>query len=1494
MIIKRFNRNILLLLFIIFFLKTYAEEGCVVNNTFPLTGCKYCKSGYGYDETTQTCSKCSKGEYSKGGRTPCRSCSTFGFCSSLEIHNETQNQNEREIKCPYFSENEGSEMCEYCPIGKYVDLERTNCFECPSFCLECESGLKGGKCIRCQRGFGFDEKNQKCVECDKSKGEYSNGTTKCLSRKNNNVFLYVSHDEDNGDENELYTFNYCAENCKICHGQECIECVNGTTLNKETNTCQGTVLQVDTNEENECKKRKENERVIIGEKCFKCEDITQHCSECSIVDENKMTLKCTKCQEPFILQNGMCIPCSRNKHYENGECKMNKPGCVHQIGNTCFECSNGLFLTNGRCIVQKNCDIVSDSTCDKCTGDNSLTTNGICSTSQNCVYTKDKECLVCQENYQVNQQNNQCVNFTNCLRNREEYCLKTEDTFLVNMKNGKLIDCGTNNGICIAPHGEDVKLYPEIKNKIDLKCGNDYYMGSNKVLCKQSNKIKSTGELDNSIQSKCIKTNNSDCIQCAKGYYLYEGECILIENENCLHQTYNHCNNYYKNCDERKQKDQRLQYCLECDIQKDGNKYALYNGKCKSFETIASEMGCETFDTDKTKSFNERCKCKTNQLLDYFGCENVITGCSNYAFHENKCYQCGENQYQWIDKCYTCSHNEINNYCFLVNDKENIKQSIKTIEEIFDSSEESFDESSDETNSENKEGITIEEGDISSCYTFGNSGCVRCFDGFILNNGKCKKCVTNKCSICGYVDFDVVKNDSNTLNINNYQIIDEKENLVEKCFVCDNKYTLDDNNCIDNEVLNNRCDTMIPGGGCAICKDGYYRIGSSCQYCDKSCETCSSLTMCSLCTKDYFRDEISLQQSQLCIPFSNLTNCLKKTQEGCESCENGYWLDTTRCKKCHTNCTSCSSQTVCSACSKGFVFLDKYKTQCVNYTDIPHCTSIGQESTCGSCQEGYQLTEDKFGCEEIQLNYIVIIGVPASVVFVICIILIILIVILSFVIKSKKQRKALEEQIAIFKISHSNIKFEKIHPCGIVCNKKEIDFNLEMEDDENDLDVDSLHEICLCIGYTGKGKSKIQITSKENSDRIEIDFEPNLIQLKSGTACEFHMNIIPLCTMNYEDDISISALILETGETIVVPLKFKLRTKLSSKLNPDELIEEKKLGEGSFGVVFLGTYRGNKVAIKKMKEIGVQNILSAQQKQMRMSQLKRSSIKQPISGKYSKEHDSDDSNKPKEILEFEKEVAMLDKFRNEYVIHFYGAVMIPGKICMVTELAEYGSLENVIFKSNLNISEFLKVKLMLDGAYGIKYLHDNGILHRDIKPDNFLVVSISENIPVNCKLTDFGASRNINMMMTNMTFTKGIGTPAYMAPEILNRQHYKMEADIYSFAITMMEIYSQKQAFPKVIFQYPWSIADFISCGKRPDLEDIDCENIKTIIKRSWNQNPKDRAKINEIVSFLDEEYQKRKSKNFGTKQCENNMVSDDNDINENENDLEMNILNDF
>jgi serine/threonine protein kinase len=72
-----------------------------------------------------------------------------------------------------------------------------------------------------------------------------------------------------------------------------------------------------------------------------------------------------------------------------------------------------------------------------------------------------------------------------------------------------------------------------------------------------------------------------------------------------------------------------------------------------------------------------------------------------------------------------------------------------------------------------------------------------------------------------------------------------------------------------------------------------------------------------------------------------------------------------------------------------------------------------------------------------------------------------------------------------------------------------------------------------------------------------------------------------------------------------------------------------------------------------------------------------------------------------------------------------------------------------------------------------------------------------------------------------MTFTKGIGTPVYMAPEILRKEKYKTYADIYSFAMTMFEVMKWGVAYPEEMLKFPWTVAQFVETGQRLPLDCI-------------------------------------------------------------------------
>ena len=98
-----------------------------------------------------------------------------------------------------------------------------------------------------------------------------------------------------------------------------------------------------------------------------------------------------------------------------------------------------------------------------------------------------------------------------------------------------------------------------------------------------------------------------------------------------------------------------------------------------------------------------------------------------------------------------------------------------------------------------------------------------------------------------------------------------------------------------------------------------------------------------------------------------------------------------------------------------------------------------------------------------------------------------------------------------------------------------------------------------------------------------------------------------------------------------------------------------------------------------------------------------------------------------------------------------------------------------------------------------------------------------------------------------------------MAPEILDKQHYKKPADIFSFAIAMYECFSWENCFPKTLFKFPWSIADFTQSGKRREKHQCMTNEQYQLVQESWYQNPKDRISIEIIIKRLEKMFKSLK-----------------------------------
>jgi len=381
--------------------------------------------------------------------------------------------------------------------------------------------------------------------------------------------------------------------------------------------------------------------------------------------------------------------------------------------------------------------------------------------------------------------------------------------------------------------------------------------------------------------------------------------------------------------------------------------------------------------------------------------------------------------------------------------------------------------------------------------------------------------------------------------------------------------------------------------------------------------------------------------------------------------------------------------------------------------------------------------------------------------------------------------------------------------------------------------LDKTYEETFSIINTSVSRVTVELPKKLESHRYVLSFEPALVNVRAGSTTEVKATITVLCTTVVEDEIygavfqdyakktgSAGLFGKKRGDDDVLPdsvqpLRIVVQSELTTRLDFMELIhEEKPIGEGSFGVVYRGVWRTTPVAIKELKV------------------------------KFMKKQ---------ELEEFHREVSIMEKLRSPYIVNFVGAVLTEQHLSIVTEFMSHGSVKSALNKKNKKIHDpSTKLRVALDAAHGLAFLHQNNIIHRDVKNDNLLIVSLSRHSPVTVKLTDFGTSRSSSMAI-HVEMTAGVGTPAFMAPEILDSKPYSKPADVFSFGISMYELWTEKTPYSTSGFTKPWEIAHFVIEGKRlPVPKEMPASYAQVMVK-CWDGNPEKRPTFDQVVEMLQE-----------------------------------------
>ncbi|OWY99584.1 TKL/DRK protein kinase [Phytophthora megakarya] len=213
------------------------------------------------------------------------------------------------------------------------------------------------------------------------------------------------------------------------------------------------------------------------------------------------------------------------------------------------------------------------------------------------------------------------------------------------------------------------------------------------------------------------------------------------------------------------------------------------------------------------------------------------------------------------------------------------------------------------------------------------------------------------------------------------------------------------------------------------------------------------------------------------------------------------------------------------------------------------------------------------------------------------------------------------------------------------------------------------------------------------------------------------------------------------------------------------------IGRGSMGDVIKAKYFGTIVVCKRMR---------------------REHIVESVGGR-NRIGSRDASNGDSALANFRDEIELMSCLRHPNIVQFIGASWDnASNLCIVMEYLENGDMHSVLHSGlgkNFTWADPL-LKMAVDAVQGMLYLHsqERPVVHRDLKSVNILC-----SATFGCKVGDFGLSRRYKKGVDALTTL--VGTPFWLAPEIIRSERYGPEADVYSFGIVLTELETRRTPY---------------------------------------------------------------------------------------------------